>query len=299
MNVGDPVSIRRAAIPKDFAVYLSPTRLGVFVLLQDDHRSSFAEHESVAQTVKGTRCTCRIVIVRGKCRQQTEARQSELVDHAVRTTSNHGVNRATTNKLSRLANCLTTGRTCGQAIQVGATDIKHRRNLSTRHAGFLLKLQLWIKDLEAGSHEGVDVYFIAFSSRRNHASEVGKVLIAFTSAEVEPDAIAVDAVEYARILNSLLGRAGSEFGMPTALFPHFGVFTAVGNVPAFDFGRNLGRILRSVEDGNVAHATATVDQRVPNGGYIEPKWIDHPHSGDNDPTTHASQLLGLAEQQLG
>ena len=66
----------------------------------------------------------------------------------------------------------------------------------------------------------------------------------------------LDRIEQTGVLHRLLGRASGELGVASALLPEGRIVDAVGDVPVADLGCDLRRILRRVEDRNVAHAAA-------------------------------------------
>src|SRR5438874_6104159 len=85
--------------------------------------------------------------------EEVEAGHAEGMNHAVRAAREHAVGLANANQLARLAQGLAAGGTGGQAVVIGAFQVKIIGQMAWRRVQFLLELTAGVKPLKAAGGE--------------------------------------------------------------------------------------------------------------------------------------------------
>ena len=206
----------------------------------------------------------------------------------------HDVGLAAADDLGRFADGLAAGGTGGEAIDVRALGVELRGQVGDRHVRLLLEFQLRVEPLEPFSNERGQVELAVLQRGDHHVAEVVEILLAFAGAEVNAEAIGLDAREHAGIVDGLLGRADGELGVAAALLPLGRVFAHVGHRPVANLGRNLGGEVAGVEQRRVADARLAFFQVGPQLGHRGAQRRDATHAGNYDSSSH-DDFLGEME----
>ena len=116
------------------------------------------------------------------------------------------------------------------------------------HVRFLLKLCLSVQSLQSTAREEFEIDLSITLALRTQSHEEGKVLLSLTRTEIDSEPCGIELpIEQARIVHRLLGRADSEANVQPRELETLRVINVVGQIEAFDFGRELGWKMRGIE----------------------------------------------------
>ena len=209
------------------------------------------------------------------------------MDHAVRAAGEHDVGVAAADDLGRFADGLAAGGAGGEAVDVRALGVEHRRQVAGRHVRLLFQFDHRVQRFQACLDERGQVELSPCRALRHHVREADEILLAFAAAQVDAEARGIDCA------SSTPESSTACLAAPTANCvwrPRY--FQRSGSSPAsamsqfLHFGRDLGGKVAGVEERGVADARIAAQQRLPHFVDRVPQRRDAAQAGDHNTSFH-------------
>ena len=269
VDVGDAVGVGRRAVPDDFAVNFRAAFFGVFEFFEDEDAGAFAEDKAVASFIEGARGFFRLVVGRAESGEEVETGNAERVNHRVRAAGEHHVGFVAADKFGRFADRLGARGAGGEAVDVRAFGAEVGGQVSGGHIRLLFEFANRVEDFEPFFDEFRFVEFAVFvETGEHHRGEIVEVLRAFARAGVNAEAFRIEVgsvvAEETGVFHRLVAGADRELRMSVLQLPIVGIFADRGNIPILDFGGDLRREIRRVEQSDATDARFAVQQTAPN-----------------------------------